>query len=269
MLRIRESLHSSSRRSVAVRSDHSKSLISLSGAAILSLALNTSPVAAADLPETVYFGNGCFWGRQKEFVDTERTELGRATPSAVVGYAGGKAVGPDGKVCYYYDNPMNLYERLGHAEVVKVDLAADDKKAFKTFADKYFALFKKTSIGMIRLDPQDSGPGYRNVIGLPNGMRSEFLPILREANVNGMELREGKGNENKGIFGQPTEDDRVNVVWIVDSNEMPFYQAEVYHQYHNGIGAAFPEEYTSKLKNEALKSGLIKPTGCTELPYYF
>lgn len=203
-------------------------------------------------------------------MDTEKQLLGREAPSAVVGYAGGKAVGPDGKVCYYYDNPVNLYERLGHAEVVKVDLTADDKrKAFRAFADRYFALFKKTPVGMMRLDPQDTGPGYRNVIGLPGGIKSEYMTILREANVNGMDLREGKGNENKGIFGQPTEDDLLNVVWMVDSNERPFYQAEVYHQYHNGIGEAFPQDYTTELKNKALQSGLIKNTGCTELPYYF
>lgn len=46
-------------------------------------------------------------------------------------------------------------------------------------------------------------------------------------------------------------------------------QAEIYHQYHNGIGEAFPESYTTKLKNKALESGLIKKTGCTELPFYF
>ena len=25
-------------------------------------------------------------------------------------------------------------------------------------------------------------------------------------------------------------------VWVVDSNELGFYQAEAYHQFHNGIG---------------------------------
>jgi len=59
--------------------------------------------ASKAAPQTVYFGNGCFWGRQKEFVDTEK-KLGRAPEqvSAVVGYAGGKQAGPGGKVCYYY-----------------------------------------------------------------------------------------------------------------------------------------------------------------------
>ncbi len=51
-------------------------------------------------------GNGCFWGRQYDFVNTEQA-MGRQANdiSAVVGYAGGKAAGPDGKVCYYLADP--------------------------------------------------------------------------------------------------------------------------------------------------------------------
>lgn len=51
--------------------------------------LRSSDRAAAPTP--VYFGNGCFWGRQKEFVDAEKA-MGRTSEqvSAVVGYAGGK-----------------------------------------------------------------------------------------------------------------------------------------------------------------------------------
>lgn len=32
--------------------------------------------------------------------------------------------------------------------------------------------------GMQRLDPQDAGPAYRNVIGLPGGVRSPLFKIL-------------------------------------------------------------------------------------------
>jgi hypothetical protein len=39
------------------------------------------PITAAGEPTKVYFGNGCFWGRQKEFVDLEKA-LGR-TPEQV------------------------------------------------------------------------------------------------------------------------------------------------------------------------------------------
>jgi peptide methionine sulfoxide reductase MsrA len=67
----------------------------------------------------VYFGNGCFWGRQKDFVDTEM-KLGRgaSTATAVVGYAGGQV--NQKSTCYYYNAPETQYERQGHAEVVQV-----------------------------------------------------------------------------------------------------------------------------------------------------
>ncbi len=79
--------------------------------------------------------------------------MGRSAPdiSAVVGYAGGTKAGPDGKVCYYYADPRTVYESLGHAEVVKVDLEKDPETEFKVFADKYFTLFQKTTVGMMRL----------------------------------------------------------------------------------------------------------------------
>lgn len=68
--------------------------------------------AAADVP-TVYFGNGCFWGRQHDFYETEKA-LGRADEdlSAVVGYAGGTSAGPGDKVCYYLADPRTVYEKL-------------------------------------------------------------------------------------------------------------------------------------------------------------
>jgi hypothetical protein len=49
---------------------------------------------ASGAPQTVYFGNGCFWGRQKDFVDVEKS-LGRSPDkvSAIVGYAGGRKTG--------------------------------------------------------------------------------------------------------------------------------------------------------------------------------
>jgi hypothetical protein len=36
--------------------------------------------------------------------------------------------------------------------------------------------------------------------------------------------------------GAPTEGDELNVVWVVDSESLPFYRGEVYHQFHNGLG---------------------------------
>jgi hypothetical protein len=53
-----------------------------------------------------------------------------------------------------------------------------------------------------------------------------------------MELREGSGNEFQG--NKPGEDDILNVVWVVNSSQLPFYRAEKYHQYHTGMGKMFP-----------------------------
>ena len=43
----------------------------------------------------------------------------------------------------------------------------------------YFGQFRKTPFGMLRLDPQDAGPGYRNVIGIPGGITSPLFSILQ------------------------------------------------------------------------------------------
>ncbi len=43
----------------------------------------------------------------------------------------------------------------------------------------YFSQFRKTPFGMLRLDPQDAGPGYRNVIGIPGGVNSPLFRALQ------------------------------------------------------------------------------------------
>ena len=50
----------------------------------------SSSTDGADSTTPIYFGNGCFWGRQKDFVDVEKA-LGRegGKVSAITGYAGG------------------------------------------------------------------------------------------------------------------------------------------------------------------------------------
>ncbi len=134
-------------------------------ATLASLALSAS---ASDAVEPVYFGNGCYWGRQYDFVKTEQTKLGRTEKdiSAVVGYAGGRKDSPSGKVCYYYTNELDtIYEKLGHAEVVQVELRDDNSQMskedqFRMYARTYFSEFNKLRNGkMQRQDPQDMGAG--------------------------------------------------------------------------------------------------------------
>ncbi|GLI65936.1 hypothetical protein VaNZ11_009596 [Volvox africanus] len=220
--------------------------------------------------QTVYFGNGCFWGRQKDFVDVEMKQLGRKPEqlTALVGYAAGTRTGPDGKVCYVYSDPRTHYDALGHAEVVQFGLSRDPGVAeteFRAFASRYFDQFKKTPGGMQRLDPQDKGPAYRNVIGIPGGVNSPFMRIIQEENKYGMELREGRGNAMS--WRGPTEDDILNTVWVVNSVQLPFYRAERFHQFHNGLGKVFPLEYLRDLRSLVSAQGRIEPTGCLELPF--
>ncbi len=54
---------------------------------------------------------------------------------------------------------------------------------------------------------------------------------------------------------------------MVDSADLPFYRAEMYHQFHNGIGKMFPTSYTWSLKTQFAQEGKIGPTGCLELPF--
>jgi peptide methionine sulfoxide reductase MsrA len=217
----------------------------------------------------VYFGNGCFWGRQHEFVSLEKEILNRSNEEvrSLAGYAGGKR-GAGGKnkdtVCYYYGGADTVYERLGHAEVVQI--AYKDEDEFKKFCEVYFKNFNKTPFGMQRVDPQDSGPGYRNVVGIPGGIDNErLMKQMEAANVNGMKLVRGEGNDFDNR-GKPTENDQINLVWIVDSDKLPFYPAEMYHQFHDGLGYKFPESYTVDLKRAAAKNGVIgKVAGCPEM----
>jgi hypothetical protein len=289
--------------------------------------------AAAALPPapapttTVYFGNGCFWGRQKDFVDTEMRTLSRPPErvSAVAGYAGGAGfaaggatggggeqgagagarpgAGPGGRVCYHFNDPRQVYERLGHAEVVAVDvdgidgltaaaataeaasggagagagggaarppaLPADAEREMRAFSKTYFSQFRRLRDGRLqRLDPQDQGPGYRNVVGLPGGVRSPLFGVLQSEAPPGVELREGKGRGGGGGEGAAVDEgDVVGVVWVVDSARLPFYRAEQYHQYHRGMEGSFPPSYLKGQREVALKAGRIDPTGCLEFPF--
>merc|ERR1712216_347696 len=195
----------------------------------------------------VYFGNGCFWGRQHEFVALEKEALHRsdAEVKSLAGYAGGKR-GGGGKnrdtVCYYYGSSDTVYERLGHAEVVRVAYA--DEEEFKKFCEVYFRNFN------------------RRRLGIDN---EKLMKQMKSANANDMKLVRGEGNEFDAR-GKPTENDQINVVWIVDSEKLPFYPAEMYHQFHDGLGYKFPESYTVDLKRAAAKSGSIGPVpGCPEM----
>jgi peptide methionine sulfoxide reductase MsrA len=266
--------------------------LATSAAAAALLLAAPAPAFASDSTTTptttVYFGNGCFWGRQKDFVETELKTLKRNPErvSAVSGYAAGTSSGPENKVCYHFNDPRQVYERLGHAEVVAVELdgalSDDDSNSAKAqdemrkFSKTYFSQFRRLRDGRLqRLDPQDAGPGYRNVVGLPGGVQSPLFEVLKSEAPQGIQLREGQGRkaeiggaaEASSSASGADEGDEIGVVWVVDSSKLPFYRAEQYHQYHRGLEGSFPASYLKGQRDVALKAGRIDPTGCLEFPF--
>jgi peptide methionine sulfoxide reductase MsrA len=258
--------------------------LALATSAATALLLAGPAFADSTTPTTtVYFGNGCFWGRQKDFVETELKTLKRSPErvSAVSGYAAGTASGPENKVCYHFNDPRQVYERLGHAEVVAVELdgnvESESTKAqdeMRQFSKTYFSQFRRLRDGRLqRLDPQDAGPGYRNVVGLPGGVNSPLFEVLKSEAPQGIQLREGQGRkaeiggEASSLASGADEGDEIGVVWVVDSAKLPFYRAEQYHQYHRGLEGSFPASYLKGQRDVALKAGRIDPTGCLEFPF--
>lgn len=115
-------------------------------------------------------------------------------------------------------------------------------------------------------DPQDRGPGYRNVVGIPGGVNSELFKVFESKNVNKMNLIAGEGASFKN--GKATENDAINTVYVVDSNALPFHQAEMYHQFHNGMTADFGPQYLVDMKKIKMQDGTVKSMpGCLEYPF--
>ena len=147
----------------------------------------------------VYFGLGCFWHMQHEFVNAERSILNRsdADLTSVVGYAGGTGVGINGLVCYYSGGSESLgyHAPLGHAEVVNMKIPKDK---FKDFAAVYFSNFVNGN----RKDFVDIGPEYRHLVGLPGGISSDLYSLLQDAQIEsgkGIIIKEGQGNDQDNL----------------------------------------------------------------------
>jgi hypothetical protein len=96
--------------------------------------------------ESVYFGVGCFWHIQHEFVVAERELLGRSDRelTAFTGYAGGTAADSFGRVCYHNFQGVADYGKYGHGEVVGMKLPTDK---IVDFAKVYFSLFNPKTLG--------------------------------------------------------------------------------------------------------------------------
>eukprot|EP00961_Rhodomonas_salina_P004330 59421-Rhodomonas_salina.1 len=97
-------------------------LFGLAGLAAGGMVGKPDEAAAAGEEIQVYFGSGCFWHVQHEFIEAEKKHLGRSEKesTSIAGYAGGLKTGPDGKVCYHNLMMDSDYGRMGHSEAVGV-----------------------------------------------------------------------------------------------------------------------------------------------------
>lgn len=215
----------------------------------------------------VYFGVGCFWHVQHEFVEAEKSILGRSNKelTALAGYAGGRN---NDKVCYHNLQGVADYGSLGHGEVVSLNIPSDK---VGDFAREYFKLFDARGD---RPDKLDLGLEYRSLLGLPGGASSSYYKAVEDAATEkGIKLVAGKGGDSDTL-GK-------NMVWVMDTEKFPFYRAEVYHQFHgknlrkflrlcisifvDGFmpGEQYPQEYNS-IRDEKMGDGSLKSTGCPE-----
>ena len=120
---------------------NSRRLFLQSIAASFLVAVPARAVAADDDSlQNVYFGAGCFWHVQHEFVAAERNLLGRKDNELTsrAGYAGGLQTGDEGRVCYHNFQSVADYGKLGHGEVVGMTVP---ESAIGDFALEYFKLF--------------------------------------------------------------------------------------------------------------------------------
>ena len=205
------------------------------------------------------FASGCFWARQHSMVSFERSKLGRldSAITSVAGYFGGTSTGAKSQVCHYNAEHVAEYSSLGYAEAVPLDVPASSVAAAARF---FFDGFVEISPGIwAREDIYDVGPAYRAAIGLPGGYDSPLLAQLQAANFHNMTLVRGSIHSTSDTFG-------TNSVYILDSNELNFHQAELCLQFHNPQGATFPPSYRA-LTQVLVNSGRLRPSAGCPIPY--
>lgn len=228
----------------------------------------------------VWFGEGCFWERQYAYVMLELNATGpfrrdNSSVTSQVGYAGARGTGKGGLVCY--DNPGadNQYGELGYCEAVAVQIdVGKEEQQFGALVDDFYSSFTPTQAGFMRPDLPpllpfgDVGAPYRTVVGIPGGVRGPLYAVLEARNKPRgpynltMTLKEdAKGNHTQ---------DEDNTVWVMDSNEFPFYRAEQYHQFHSNFfqnptqPSPYPDWYLKDLFQLQVSLGKIPNTGCPD-----
>jgi len=220
--------------------------------AALSIPQPSFAAGESDLVD-VYFGVGCYWHIQHEFVEAERKFLSRADNELTsrTGYAGGTSTDKEGRVCYHNFQGVADYGKLGHGEVVGIRIP---QTSIGDFAKEYFILFTEKGE---RVDPLDKGGEYRSLLGLPGGINNKYYKeVEAAATAKRMKLELGKGNDPDTLG--------LKKVFVHDTAKFPFFQAEVYHQFHDDFQSkAYGKKYNN-IANQAFEAGLLKSTGCPD-----
>lgn len=131
------------------RSLGAQALRNLAAGTVVAKTLSAPEAALAAGDEVdVYFGVGCFWHIQHEFVAAERKLLNRGDSQLTsrTGYAGGTKTGSEGQVCYHNFQRLADYGGMGHGEVVGMTLPSSK---VADFADVYFSLYNPKTKGKI------------------------------------------------------------------------------------------------------------------------
>lgn len=218
---------------------------------------------------SVYFGSGCYWHVQHEFVMAEQAILGREKEglTARTGYAGGSGtvdVNGFATTCYHAlavpgsEQANADYGRLGHGEVVGMTVPED--KVYD-FAVEYFKLLDDNGD---RPDKADRGPEYRSLIGLPGGVNGPHFASVKRA-ADAKVLRDGSPIRLVAGVGSDADTLGKRMVWVYDTDAHPFYQAEVYMQFRDGFfpGEDYPRSYNG-LQAQLVRSGSLRGTGCQD-----
>lgn len=214
---------------------------------------------SAPLPEiSFYVGNGCYWEIQYDMVNYFELEMLGRSPSELTarsGYAGGKSrLSP---LCYPNADAFNVYKDFGYSETVelKVGSAEELEQALVVFfATSFIDISVSGNRSLFsRKDVFDRGGDFRSVIGVPGGLQGEYGDTIKRANILNMSLEAGVGNEEDTIFE--------NIVYVYDSDDLLFEQAEICMQFHDNNTDVYPPAY-HRLKGELVSSGRLRPTGC-------
>ncbi len=202
--------------------------------------------------EELYLGSGCYWGRQYNYVQIERSLFGRTSSqvTSIGGYMFGNSTNK--KACYYNKKNVSIYSDEGHAEVIKINVP---KLKIGQVLQTYFESFIRVDVKTWeREDYFDLGSGYRALIGMKGGMKNIYImDIIQQVDPHNTTFKLGIGSDPDTLG--------TNTVYIYDSDNFEFHQAELCLQFHNNQTGTYPKQY-HEIKNELVSRGKLVKTFC-------